>query len=256
MDELQLLELVKDIAIRAGALMKDGMINSVKSKSDASNIVTDMDVKTQEFIIHQLAPLIEDAKIFAEEKENQALDDSYTWIIDPIDGTTNYAYDMHHSCVSIALAKDRKPVLGVCVDPYLNEVFTAAKGHGAYRNGQAIHVNDYDLSHSLIMCGTTPYHKQYADVTFTKMKELFLAGRDIRRSGSAVLDLCYVACGRVDAFYEANLSFWDYAAASLILMEAGGIFHSFSGQWGDFEPIGVTAGNPNNIQELLEIIFA
>ena len=111
MDEQKLLESVKQIAYNAGVFMKEGMINTVKSKSDAANIVTDMDVKTQEYVIQALTPLIPDAKIFAEEKENQALDDSYTWIIDPIDGTTNYAYDMHHSCVSIALAKDRKLIL-------------------------------------------------------------------------------------------------------------------------------------------------
>ncbi len=255
MNELKLLDAVKEIAYNAGEFMREGMIHTVKSKSDASNIVTDMDVKTQDFVIRELMPLIPDAKFFAEEKENQELDASYTWIIDPIDGTTNYAYDYRHSCVSIALAKDRKPILGVCADPYLHEVFFALKGHGAYCNDRIIHVSDYDLTHSLIMCGTSPYHKQYADVTFTKMKELFLTGRDIRRSGSAVLDLCYLACGRVDAFYEAHISFWDYAAASFILMESGGIFHPFDGQWGDLEPIGIAAGNPQNINELLDIVL-
>lgn len=255
MDEWKLMESVKDIAYHAGVFMKAGLIHTVKSKSDASNIVTDMDVKTQEYVIKELTPLIPEAKFFAEEKENQELDMSYTWIIDPIDGTTNYAYHLHHSCVSIALAKDRKPILGVCADPYLNEVFFAVKGQGAYCNEKPIHVSDYDLTHSLIMCGTSPYHKQYADVTFAKMKELFLIGRDIRRSGSAVLDLCYLASGRVDAFYEAHISFWDYAAASFILMEAGGIFHPLDGKWGDMNPIGIAAGNTRNIEALLDIVL-
>lgn len=245
---------VKQIAIDAADFMKHGKIQTVNTKSDIANIVTDMDVKTQNFIIDHLSGLIENAVFFAEEKQNQKLKDGYTWIIDPIDGTTNYAYDFHHSCVSIALVKGHEPVLGVCVNPYLNEVFHAMKGEGAYCNGKAIHVAENKMASSLIMCGTSPYNKGYADITFTCLKELFLKGRDIRRSGSAVLDLCYLASGRVDAFYEAQLSFWDYAAASLIVQEAGGTIKTMQGNWGDVEPIGFVAGNENNINEILEIV--
>lgn len=250
----ELFEEVKQIAQDAADFMKNGTIHTVNTKSDIANIVTDMDVKTQNLIIERLAPLIECAVFFAEEKQNQTLSDEYTWIIDPIDGTTNYAYDFHHSCVSIALAKDKEPVLGVCVNPYLDEMFYAMKGKGAFCNGAPIHVADHPMAASLIMCGTAPYNKHYADVTFACLKELFLKGRDIRRSGSAVMDLCYLASGRVDAFYEAQLSFWDYAAASLIVTEAGGSIYPMHGNWGDVEPIAFAAGNPRNASQLLEIV--
>lgn len=250
----ELFEQVKEIAIQAADFMKNGVIHTINTKSDIANIVTDMDVKTQNFIIEHLTGLIDGAVFFAEEKQNQTLTNEYTWIIDPIDGTTNYAYDFHHSCVSIALAKDHEAVLGVCVNPYLNEVFYAIKGEGAYCNGKQLHVADHELASSLIMCGTSPYNKGYADVTFTCLKELFLHGRDIRRSGSAVMDLCYLASGRVDAFYEAQLSFWDYAAASLIVTEAGGAIHTMEGSWGDVEPIGFAAGNTKNLDDLLSIV--
>jgi len=254
MDLHQCLTQVKAIAVQAADVMKHGKIQTIQVKSDISNIVTDMDVKTQNFIIEQLSQIMEDACFFAEEKENQALSNAYTWIIDPIDGTTNYAYDFHHSCVSIALTKDKQPLLGVCVDPYLQEVFYALKGEGAYCNDEKLHVSDHNLSASLIMCGTSPYNKAYADVTFACLKELFLHGRDIRRSGSAVLDLCYLASGRVDAFYEAQLSLWDYAAAGLIVTEAGGILHTSKGSWGDPKPITIVAGNKRNIADLIQFI--
>lgn len=249
-----LLQDVIEIAQSAAEFMKNGTIHTVNTKSDVANIVTDMDVKTQNLIIERLSGLLDNACFFAEEKQNMKLSDEYTWVIDPIDGTTNYAYDFHHSCVSIALVKDKQPVLGVCVDPYLDELFYARQGAGAYCNGKVIHAADHSLDSSLIMCGTSPYNKQYADITFSCLKELFLRGRDIRRSGSAVLDLCYLACGRVDAFYEAQLSFWDYAAASLVVQEAGGLIYPLQGSWGDVEPIGFVAGQKENIKDLWTIV--
>lgn len=249
-----LLEEVKNIAKEAGMFMMNGEISFVNSKSDISNIVTDMDVKTQNLLIDKLMPLIPGAIFFAEEKQNQELTDAYTWIIDPIDGTTNYAYDFHHSAISIGLAKDKQPLLGVCYNPYLDELFYGYKGNGAFVNGKPLQVTSNPISSSLIMCGTAPYYKEHADVTFTCMKDLFLHCRDIRRSGSAVLDLCYLAAGRVDAFYEDRLSFWDYAAASVLLAEAGGVFTTMHGNWGDLQPIGVIAGNTENTPEIQKIV--
>lgn len=249
-----ILEQVKQIAKDAGRFMVEGTIQSVQSKGGISNIVTDMDVKTQTFIMERLLPLIAHAQVFAEEKQNQVLSNAYTWIIDPIDGTTNYAYDFHHSCVSIALAKDKQPLLGVCYNPYLDELFYGAKGLGAYVNGKELKVSTNEMSSSLILCGTSPYKKEVADMTFACLKDLFLQGRDLRRSGSAVLDLCYVAAGRVDAFYEESLSFWDYAAASLLIQEAGGEIETLGGSWGNLEPIGFLAGNKENMQDLCKII--
>lgn len=254
MELTKLLEEVKQIAKEAGTFMKEGTIHAINQKSDVANIVTDMDVKTQYFIIEHLQPLIEDAIFFAEEKQNQTLSDAYTWVIDPIDGTTNYAYDFHHSCVSIALVKDKQAILGACYDPYLDELFYGSRGNGAFVNGTPLHVTNNEMKSSLIMCGTAPYQKECADVTFACMKDMFLQGRDIRRSGSAVLDLCYLAAGRIDAFYEDRLSFWDYGAASLFVEEAQGIIQTFHGNWGDLQPVGMLAGNDKNMVELTKIV--
>lgn len=250
----ELLEQVKSIAKEAAEFMANGTVEKVDEKGDVANIVTNMDVATQNFVIEKLTPLIPDAIFFAEEKENQALTNEYTWIIDPIDGTTNYAYDFKHSCVSIALAYNHEPLLGAVYDPYLKELFWALKGEGAYVNGQKLSVKQNTMKSSLILIGTSPYKKDLADKTFDTLKKLFVNGRDLRRSGSAVLDLAYVAAGRVDAFYEESLSFWDYAAASLFVMEAGGCFAGENGNWGDVAPIRVLAGNPNNIEDLKALV--
>lgn len=254
MNYQELLEQVKVIAKEAAEFMANGTVEQVDEKGDVANIVTNMDVATQNLVIEKLTPLIPDAIFFAEEKENQALTNEYTWIIDPIDGTSNYAYDFKHSCVSIALAYNHEPLLGAVYDPYLKELFWALKGEGAYVNGQKLQVKQNPMRSSLILIGTSPYKKDLADKTFDTLKRLFVNGRDLRRSGSAVLDLAYVAAGRVDAFYEESLSFWDYAAASLFVMEAGGCFAAENGNWGDVAPVRVLAGNPNNIDDLKELV--
>lgn len=254
MIELKLLNKVKEIAREAGDALIDCQIHEINEKTDVSNIVTDMDVKTQAFIIEKLTPLLEGAEVFAEEKENQTLSEGYTWVIDPIDGTTNFAYNFQHSAISIGLIYKKETVLGVCYNPYLKEMFSAVKGHGAYCNDVSLRVSQRPLASSLVMCGTSPYYKDRADATFTHMKDLFLNCRDLRRSGSAVLDLCYVASGRVDAFYEELLSFWDYAAASLLILEAGGSFEIQRGSFGDLKPIGMIAGNPLNLTQIKEVL--
>lgn len=254
MDEWKCYEQVQAIALAAAAMLQAAKPQSIHLKGDVANLVSDMDVKLQDYLIEQLSSLPLDACFIAEEKQNEALSMGYTWVIDPIDGTTNFAYGYHHSAISIALIKDCHPLFGVCVNPYLNELFCAFRHKGAYCNGTPIHVSDRALGDSLILCGTAPYEKQRADESFAVMKQLFLKGRDIRRSGSAVLDLCYMACGRIDAFYEAALSFWDYAAASLIVQEAGGIIQPLNGAWGSLTPVGILAANSTNHASLCELI--
>lgn len=179
--------------------------------------------------------------------------DGFLWVIDPIDGTTNYIYDYRHSAISVALLEHHEAVFGAVYDPYLDEMFIAAKGQGAYRNDERIHVSQRELASSLIMCGTTPYEKEFAQETFDIMRRMFLAGKDIRRSGSAVLDLCYVACGRVDGFYEQRLSPWDYAAGVLLILEAGGKIVTLDGDMQYAKRIGLIAGNAANVEDLAAV---
>lgn len=253
MDEWKCYEQVQAIALAAAAMLQTAKPQSIHLKGDVANLVSDMDVKLQDYLIEQLSSLPLDACFIAEEKQNEALSMGYTWVIDPIDGTTNYIYDYRHSAISVALLEHHEAVFGAVYDPYLDEMFIAAKGQGAYRNDERIHVSQRELASSLIMCGTTPYEKEFAQETFDIMRRMFLAGKDIRRSGSAVLDLCYVACGRVDGFYEQRLSPWDYAAGVLLILEAGGKIVTLDGDMQYAKRIGLIAGNAANVEDLAAV---
>lgn len=246
---MYMIERVKEIAIQAGNMMLEGF-QQIHEKTDIENIVTNKDIEVQEYIISELKRILPEATFLAEESTSYQENDGYQWVIDPIDGTTNFAYDYHHSVVSIGLLKDHEVVLGVCYNPYLDEMFHALKGKGSYVNDKRLQVNHHNLTSSLVLCGTTPYVKEKAEVTFENMKTLFLKARDIRRGGSAVLDICYIAAGRGDVFIEELLSPWDYAAASLILQEANGVMHIFNGTWGFQGMLGMIAGNSKVVEEV------
>lgn len=242
------------LALRqAGKMMTSHTYTEVTDKGDIANLVTDMDVKVQEFLIQALSSIIPGSSFLAEESDKHEESDGFMWVIDPIDGTTNYIYDYKHSAISIALVENHEAILGAVYDPYLDEMFVCGKGSGAYLNEQPIRVSKNSLSASLIMCGTTPYDKAYAQITFDVMRRMFMAGKDIRRSGSAVLDLCYVACGRVDGFFEQRLAPWDFAAGALMILEAGGRIMTIDGPLQYGKKIGMIAGNANNIEDLIEI---
>lgn len=244
-----------DIAKEAGIRIKNDRDFSVSEKTDVANIVTTMDTQIQNFILSRLEKLLPEAKVIAEEDNVHSFDNGYVWIVDPIDGTTNYAYDCKHSCISIALLNENDGYIGVVYNPYLDELFYAKKGEGSFLNGKPLNVTDRSMNESLVIMGTAPYRKDKADYTFEIAKRLFVNGRDIRRSGSAVLDLCYVACGRYDAFFEADLAVWDRAAAALIISEAGGIVEAIEpDEWNYERSIGVIAGNKNNIKELKALV--
>ena len=221
--------------------------NRIHSKSGTANFVTEYDIKVQDFLYAALAKLIPEANFIGEESDTNdtaKLTDGYSFIIDPIDGTTNFIHDYGHSCISVALLKDGEVIIGAVYNPYRDELFHAEKNRGAYLNGKPIHTSTRELCDSLVCFGTAPYYRELADKTFTILKWLYLNVRDIRRSGSAALDLCYVACGRCDLFFEMILSPWDYTAGSLIITEAGGIITAIDGAAVTFDaPSSVVAGN-------------
>lgn len=232
------------IAKRAGAFIAGSKIGSVTEKGGSANVVTDIDVKCQQLIVEECLNLLPQSCVLAEEGTHRQIGDGFTWVIDPIDGTTNYLYDYRHSCISIALYHQKKGVVGVVYDPYLDECFVGAEGMGSTCNGTALCVTDNELENALIMTGTSPYDKTLADKTFGIMKELFLKGRDIRRSGSAALDLCYLASGRIDAFYEHTLQPWDYAAGAIIVRGAHGTVEGLAEHALDeVKPTGILASN-------------
>ena len=183
----------------------------------------------------QLALLLPEAHFFAEEQEDNVLAPGYNWLIDPIDGTTNFMRGLRYSSISVALTDHGQCVLGVVYNFYSNELFSAVRGQGAYLNGVPLHTASVPVEESIIFFGTSPYYRSVAEGSLSVLRTLYRSCGDLRRSGSAALDLCSVAAGRADAFFEAKLSPWDYAAASLIVEEAGGVVSSVAPYSLDFQ---------------------
>lgn len=255
MDILKIANEIEKIARNAGQLILHKEELEIKEKSDAANIVTNMDIASQHYIIEECTKLIPSGCFYAEEEDQRELGEEYTWVIDPIDGTTNYAYDYKHSCISIALLYKKKGIIGVIYDPYLDECFVGIEGKQSTCNGVSIQVADHDAAHALVLFGSAPYNKELADITFDNAKKLYLNCRDVRRSGSAALDICYVACGRVDAYYEERLSPWDYAAGYVIAKQAQVEMMGLRNEALDFtKPIGVLFASPSCFKDIRKLI--
>ena len=193
----------------------------VFEKEGHANFVTSADLASQSFLLEGLAPLVPGAHFFAEEQEEHVLAPGYNWLIDPIDGTTNFMRGLRCSSISVGLVNDGKAVLGVVYQFYSDELFCAVRDKGAFLNGKPIHAADTPLDKALIEVGTSPYLTAFHAATAAIMHKALSCCGDLRRSGSAAVDLCAIAAGRADAFVEARLSPWDYAASSVILEEAG-----------------------------------
>ena len=230
------LERMETLIREAGAIMRsvpDEVRNNPECKEGSSNFVTAYDVKVQEFLKAELTKLFPDAHFFAEEdgESTQTIGAGYTFIIDPIDGTTNFMCGYDHSAVSVGLLLDGQPLFGGIYDPYRDEYYSAVKGQGATRNGRPIHASTRPVTRGIVSIGSAPYRKDTLSETVKEMTyDLFHTFADFRRSGSAALDICHVASGQLDAFCEPVLSPWDYAAGSVILAEAGGISTNFAGK--------------------------
>ena len=209
---------------RAGDMIRDAhdIEKDTHEKNGAADLVTKYDVAVQAFLQRELLALVPEAGFLGEEGEHETLDKPWVFVVDPIDGTTNFVRHMHHSNIAVALVHEGCVAYGVVYNPFTEEMFAARRGGGAFLNGRPIHVSDRDMSHAITMCGSTIYDRRFTDRSFSLMRRLYDLGLDFRRFGSAELDVCYVACGRAEVFFECRLSPWDYAAGSLILTEAGG----------------------------------
>ncbi len=207
----------------------------------------------QTFLTTEIKKIYTNAKFVAEEIDNieSELYSELVFVIDPLDGTTNYVKDLHHSCISVACFLYGKPMLGIVYDPYVNEMFYATKGSGAYLNDMRIYVSSSPIADSLVLFGTSPYDEDMIDDTLIKIRRLYPHCLDVRRLGSAALDICYVACGRAALYFESKISLWDYAAASVILSEAGGSLYNYSGKAAPFtlSKTSVIAGSTHSINE-------
>lgn len=232
---------------KAGKLFADRNAAAHTREKGVADYVTEVDFAVQQFIRGRLEELYPEVQFLSEEKSNEEIDkNGLVWVLDPVDGTTNLIHDYRASVISLALMQEGSVVLGMIYNPYTDELFSAQKGKGSYCNGQKIEVSGAEtIEKSLIAIGTSPYYKEMAEENFKVFQAVFKDCQDIRRSGSAALDLAYVACGRIEAYFERNLKIWDYAAGMLLVREAGGRVTDYRGNDADTEMISdITAANP------------
>ncbi len=214
-------------------------------KKGVNDLVSDADTETESEIIRQLKTSYPKYKVLAEESGGAIPRQGFCWIIDPIDGTTNFIHGVPHFSISIALAENGAVIGGLVFDPMRNEMFVGENGRGAFLNDYRIRVGSTStLEESLLSTGFPHKDRDKLDKYMEVFKTLFAQSRGIRRQGSAALDLAYVAAGRYDGFWESGLSRWDIAAGTIILAEAGGYVTDFKGGRGFLDSGEIIAANP------------
>jgi len=252
----QLLVLARDLAIRVGDTALAGRrrgLRNVETKSTATDMVTEYDRATEREIVSTLRRLRPHDAIVGEEDGSHEGDSGLTWYIDPIDGTTNFLYDLPMWAVSIGVHDTNGPLCGVVHAPALRETFTATRGGGAHLNGRTISCGSVvDLTQALVATGFN-YSAANRVVQANRLPGIIDKIRDVRRLGAASLDLCFVACGRYDGYFEEHLYPWDFAAASLIVTEAGGEFTTIEAESGLTS--GVLAANAGLFGQIRALVF-
>ncbi|MBA7576636.1 Inositol-1-monophosphatase [subsurface metagenome] len=265
----QYLDFTIKIAYQAGKLLNSlqaKVARSYKIKSTALDIVTKADVASENLILDNLRKKFPNHNILAEEEYSRNKNRSYTlansssgsfcWIIDPLDGTTNYSHGFPFYCVSIALTKNGKTILGVVYNPVMYEMFYAIVGRGAYLNKKRIRVSNIkSLSQGLLVTGFPYIFKENPGDNFQNFQKFSFTAQAIRRAGAAALDLCYVACSRFDGLWERELKPWDTSAGALILHEAGGKITDYKGnKYNPFKHREILASNKHIHREMIAVI--
>jgi myo-inositol-1(or 4)-monophosphatase len=245
-------------ARRAGSIINratlDGSPLEVRSKQ-VNDYVTQVDRAAEEAVMEVVRKAYPEHGFLAEESGASSADAEYRWIIDPLDGTTNFIHGFPQYCVSVAVEQRGALAHAVVYDPVKNELFTASKGRGAFLNDRRIRVSKCTrLQDALVGTGFPFKELSRVDLYLKQLRRLMSETSGVRRAGAAALDLAYVACGRLDAFWELGLSPWDMAAGALLIQEAGGLVGDLSGD-GDFLASGdITAATPKLFPALLEAL--
>lgn len=245
------------LARQAGAILRAqfGQHLQVDYKG-AIDLVTDADRRSEAFLLAEIQRRFSGQRVITEESDGLLGDGKQVWYIDPLDGTVNYAHGLPIFSVSIAYAEEGQIHLGVVYDPMRDECFSASRGQGAHINGQSIRIaNPPDLDHSLLVTGFPYDIRSNPNNNLAHFWRFALNSQAVRRLGSAALDLCYVACGRFDGYWEIKLKAWDVAAGGLIAEEAGARVTRLDGQ-PDYlaEPQSVLAASPNVHAEMLALL--
>ncbi len=211
--------IAREAAVIVQELRRQNIGFEIKGEQD---LVTAADRESELHITARLRATFPDHSIVAEEGNNAKFDSGYRWFVDPIDGTTNFAHSYPVYNVTLALEKDNELVAGIIYDPTRDEMFLAEKGAGAFLNGNRIHVSAAQRMEDSLYCTGFPSRKRHQNVNIHFYYQLAMISHGVRRSGSAAIDLAYIACGRLDGFWEFGLNPWDMAAGKLLVQEAGG----------------------------------
>lgn len=223
-------------------------------EKELNSLVSYVDKEAEKLLVDGLSPIVPNSGFVTEEDTIDEAGKEYTWIIDPLDGTTNFLHQVPHFGISVALQKDGHTVLGIVKEVNSGEEWTAIKDGGAMLNGRPIQVSGKTLNQILVATGF-PYSNDHDyDAFFDILRHWLTQTRGMRRLGSAALDLCYVACGRYGAYYESTLNPWDVAAGALIVQEAGGIVSDYSGKEDYLYGGQIIGASPTVYDEVLAII--
>jgi myo-inositol-1(or 4)-monophosphatase len=224
------LEIAADIAREAGALVANYLERRIGFELKGEfDLVTEADRASERLIVERLQTHFPTHAIVGEEGGGQAGSSEYRWYVDPLDGTTNFAHGFPAFNVTLALERSGEPIAGVIFDPSRNELFAAEQGSGAYLNQRRIHVSKTKSIESSLVATGFPSRKRHENVNVHFFYQLAMLSHGVRRPGAAALDLAYVACGRLDAFWEFGLHAWDVAAGILLIREAGGVCSNMHG---------------------------
>jgi len=256
MSDHELLHHATTAAVKAGDLLRSGFGSTIdcRSKSGRHNLVTDYDVRCENLIIDMLKAVTPDASFLGEEGGSHG-EGALQWVIDPLDGTVNFAHGIPIFCVSIAAVRNGAIVCGVIHNPLLNETFTVVRGAGAFLNGKRMHVSATATVDECILVTGFPYNVMENPLKcIQQFTAIVQRGIPVRRLGSAALDLAYLAAGRFDGFWEVALHPWDMAAGVLMVIEAGGMVTHYGGRAFVLQHDSIIASNSLVHAEMVEIL--
>ena len=249
-----LLEHVIQIVSKVASVIKQSPF-SISEKTDATDILTSNDLASQHMLIKELGMLLPDSGFYCEEENVHECSKEWVWIIDPIDGTANYSRGIANCAISVALMRKQKVVLGVVCDIYSGDIYSATLGGGAFLNGRPISVSANSFERSILCTAMSLYKKEHAKVCSDIIYDAYMQCNDVRRFGSCALELCYLACGKCDLYFEIRVFPWDYAAGYLIIREAGGVISGLANEALDLStPTIVIAANSTDNHAKLSCI--
>ena len=257
MNQTEMLEFAKTTAKGAGAILMQhfGMISTVKRKSTHIDLVTIADTESESFILNQIKAAYPQHHIIAEESAIVENNSDYRWVIDPLDGTTNFVHNLPIFAVSIGLQYKDETIVAVVYNPAADKCFWAEKNGGAFLNGESIHITSTNtLGDSLLVTGFPYTHDDRWNKGFDLFKTLYGKTQGVRRLGAAALDFCFVAMGRFEGFWEFGLQPWDVCAGALIVKEAGGKISDWDDSPMPFSGNRVLATNGHIHKEMLEVL--